>query len=1027
MNERKKILLIHRNHVIQERLARYLRDIGFSVIIAPNIQEVLNLTRSMTPDLILWGTSLTAPSKELIRKIKSSKQGALIPIIVMIPDIELFERLEIKQLGIDDTIDLTPNFSELKIKIMILLEQRERILTYERKMWDLQKIVELQHNILRQHDLLHLGETVNDFVHSVVEPDYLIHFIYDIKKREYLFSSVLSKSRIRNRIKDEILDLPFWQQYFLNHPKLEPDLLSDSYVLEFLKAIGLDAKTYYQFPLKVNSKVRGMILLGFRQGDYQFSRDRFNELLFVFNTLENRIAELIKEPAVKHTAERPDDTTEIRYLFKRLNEDKIAKHLNQQLLDYLKGDVSIFFNFHEGFRFLYPQYYFQSNGDKALFEKEKPPVLLLKDYPTLEKFLESDITSIILDFDQNEATDVQQILAMTEQDFKVGVIFNIRIGTEKKGLMVVASKDKGHVFSPEHIMEAEQLIAKATAILEESRVVKQAQKTLKQLDRIFELGKELTLENDITELLDKIATAIRRTLGWNIVILDRIDPYTGHIKNVCYYGLTSATYKRLRSKYKKSLFHSLVDYSFKISHSYFFDNVLSKERITPEDQLQFQLSLGREWNDEDWLLVPIRSRGRDLGYIAVNDPVDRVRPSEEKVRSLEYFANQAAVVLENAKLYQDLKNSEEKYRLLAETMTMGLVTCDFRGNIIYANQSLVSLLKYKSREALLNHSFYELCSLKTRGDLENHILKLSQNEIAHQELERLSREGLEIELMSNTNEYIPFKIYLTPYYENVKKAGFIGVLSDLRPQRRLEQLKADFNSMIVHDLRSPLNIIQGYIDIVRNQVVGNVSDEQAELLTIAKENVDKVLKLIDNFMIASKLEAGRFELNIEIHSINALIETVFKHYQILAKKKNITMSLNLDDKISFMQFDRMRIEQVLNNYLSNALKFTEPGGSISISSRLVKEKNELTGEELMAVHVAVKDTGVGIPKEEQAKVFSKYEQTEAGKDASLKGTGLGLAISKEIITLHKGRVWLESEPGKGSTFYFSLPIIPFKI
>ncbi len=1027
MNERKKILLIHRNNVIQERLARYLRDIGFSVIVAPNMQEVLHLTRSMKPDLILWGTSLTAPSKELIRKIKSSKQGALIPIIVMIPDIELFERLEIKQLGIDDTIDLTPNFSELKIKIMILLEQRDRILTYERKMWDLQKIVELQHNILRQKDLVHLGETVNDFVHSVVEPDYLIHFIYDARKKEYLFSSVLSKSRIRNKIKDEILELPFWQQYFLNHPKIEPDLLSDTYVLEFLKTIGLHAQTYYQFPLKIKPNIRGLVLMGFRQSDFQFPRDRFNELLFVFNTLENRIAELVKESSATRPAERSDDTTEVRYLFKRMNEDKIAKHLNEQLLEYLNGDVSIYFNFHEGFRFLYPQYYFQSNGDSTLFEKEKPPVLLLKDYPTLEKFLESDITSIVLDFSQDDAADVQKILALTHKDIKVGVIFNIRIGTEKKGLMVVASQNEGHVFSSERIMEAERLISKATDILEESRVVKQAQKTLKQLDRIFELGKELTLENDITELLDKIATAIRRTLGWNIVILDRIDPYTGSIKNVCYYGLTSATYKRLRSKYKKSLFHSLADLSFKISHSYFFDNVLSKERITPEDQLQFQLSLGREWNDDDWLLVPIRSRGRELGYIAVNDPVDRVRPSEEKVRSLEYFANQAAVVLENAKLYQDLKNSEEKYRLLAETMTMGLVTCDFKGNIIYANQSLTSLLEYKNREALLNHSFYELCSLKTRGELENHILKLSQNDIPHQELEKLSREGLEIELMSNTNEYIPFKIYLTPYYENVKKAGFIGVLSDLRPQRRLEQLKADFNSMIVHDLRSPLNIIQGYIDIVRNQVVGNVSEEQAELLTIAKENVDKVLKLIDNFMIASKLEAGRFELNIEIHSINALIETVFKHYQVLAKKKNISMELDLDDKISFMQFDRMRIEQVLNNYLSNALKFTDPGGKVIISSRLVKEKNELTDEELMAVHVAVKDTGVGIPKEEQDKVFSKYEQTEAGKDASLKGTGLGLAISKEIITLHKGRVWLESEPGKGSTFYFSLPIIPIKI
>ena len=147
----------------------------------------------------------------------------------------------------------------------------------------------------------------------------------------------------------------------------------------------------------------------------------------------------------------------------------------------------------------------------------------------------------------------------------------------------------------------------------------------------------------------------------------------------------------------------------------------------------------------------------------------------------------------------------------------------------------------------------------------------------------------------------------------------------------------------------------------------------------------------------------------------------------MARKKNIKMELDMDDNISFLQFDRLRIEQVLNNYLSNAIKFTPSGGRVKVSSRLVKEKNELTDEEMMAVHVAVQDTGVGIPPEEQEKVFNKYEQTEAGKDASLKGTGLGLAISKEIISLHNGKVWLESEPGKGSTFYFSLPIIPVKI
>ncbi len=441
-----------------------------------------------------------------------------------------------------------------------------------------------------------------------------------------------------------------------------------------------------------------------------------------------------------------------------------------------------------------------------------------------------------------------------------------------------------------------------------------------------------------------------------------------------------------------------------------------------QDQKRFLKSIGKEWNDQDWLLVPILSRGRELGYLAVNDPVERVRPSEEKVRSLEYFANQAAVALENAALYENLKASEEKYRLLAETMVMGLVTCDYDGRILYANRSLAQILNYSQPSSLISQNLYDLCSSKSKTQLEEHILQImKQNGISEE------NNGVEIELLSNDNHYIPFNIYITPVKEKGAQTGFIAVLSDLRSQRRLEQLKTEFNSMIVHDLRSPLNIIQGYIDIVRNQVVGQISEEQEELLGIAKENVDKVLKLIDNFMIASKIEAGKFELNIEIHSINALIESVYEHHLILAKKKNIELVLDLDPEISLLQFDKLRIEQVLNNYLSNALKFTDEGGKITIRSKLKKEKNELTGEEILYVHVSVQDTGVGIPYEEQEKVFSKYEQTEAGKDASLKGTGLGLAICKEIISLHEGRVWLESEPGKGSTFYFSLPIIPIKV
>jgi signal transduction histidine kinase len=169
-------------------------------------------------------------------------------------------------------------------------------------------------------------------------------------------------------------------------------------------------------------------------------------------------------------------------------------------------------------------------------------------------------------------------------------------------------------------------------------------------------------------------------------------------------------------------------------------------------------------------------------------------------------------------------------------------------------------------------------------------------------------QGYEMELVAKDGEEIPFMIYMSSFYQHGKKIGFFGVLSDLRNQRKIERLKADFNSMIVHDLRSPLNIIQGYVDIVRTEVVGTITEEQAELLTIAKENVFKVLKLIDNFLIASKLEAGHFQIEPSINSLNGLIETLWDHYQVLANEKKIKLEKDLDDNLPLVSFDKFSLK-----------------------------------------------------------------------------------------------------------------------
>jgi PAS domain S-box-containing protein len=463
-----------------------------------------------------------------------------------------------------------------------------------------------------------------------------------------------------------------------------------------------------------------------------------------------------------------------------------------------------------------------------------------------------------------------------------------------------------------------------------------------------------------------------------------------------------------------------------MSNSYFYDHKLKYTDNSPSLKDEFDYLIGSEWNDEDWIYVPIVSRGKMLGVISLNDPVERRRPNEERIRSVEYFANQAAVLIENYELVEGVKSSELKYRLLAETMTMGLVTCDPNRKIIYVNQSFSQILKYDAPENMIGNDLGDYCVPNTKHKLikaAHEILKRDDDSPEQND----SSQGYEMEFVAKDGEEIPFMIYMSPFYQHGKRIGFFGVLSDLRNQRKIERLKADFNSMIVHDLRSPLNIIQGYVDIVRTEVVGSITEEQAELLTIAKENVFKVLKLIDNFLIASKLEAGHFQIEPSINSLNGLIETIWDHYQVLANEKKINLEKDLDDNLPLVSFDKFRVEQVVRNFLSNALKFTPPEGTITLTTKLNKQKNTETKDIQMLADVVVKDTGVGISKEELNKVFNKYEQTEAGKDASLKGTGLGLAICREIVELHNGNVWVESELHQGSSFGFSLPIQAVKI
>lgn len=248
----------------------------------------------------------------------------------------------------------------------------------------------------------------------------------------------------------------------------------------------------------------------------------------------------------------------------------------------------------------------------------------------------------------------------------------------------------------------------------------------------------------------------------------------------------------------------------------------------------------------------------------------------------------------------------------------------------------------------------------------------------------------------------------------------LNILEDLtEAKNKLEEalrIKSDFTSMVSHELRTPLTAIKESITLVLDGTAGTASSRQKELLDIAKRNVDRLARLINNVLDFQKLESGIFEFNIQENDINEVIRDVSETMDPLTKENGIDFSIKLGEGLPKIKFDKDKIIQVTTNLVNNAIKFTQAGGKVVVST-----KRERIGNAESAL-ISIHDTGPGIKKEEMPKLFQKFSVLGSENTRKTGGTGLGLAISKEIVEKHGGKIWVESELGKGSIFHFTLPL-----
>ena len=351
------------------------------------------------------------------------------------------------------------------------------------------------------------------------------------------------------------------------------------------------------------------------------------------------------------------------------------------------------------------------------------------------------------------------------------------------------------------------------------------------------------------------------------------------------------------------------------------------------------------------------------------------------------------------KTYNKVLGDKRKTESVIRSVAEGVVVVDVNGNVIMLNPAAEKLLATSKKDK---------------------VGKSISDNIREEQVVSLFKGGAdsdqEIEVVGEGDEAKKIIRASSAVIENEdgQTVGMVSVLSDITKQRALDRMKSQFIANVTHELRTPLIAIDKSIEILFSEQAGNLSETQEQFLSLAARNLKRLRALIDDLLDLAKLEGGIMRIKCVDHRIEDVVNESVEIVNSWAGTKNIKIYRKIQDNLPTVYIDESRIIQVLNNLLSNAIKFTSKGGSIGV----IVSSDEIKRE----VQVTVKDTGIGIDKDKLEKAFDKFYQIGESTPADIRGTGIGLSIAKEIIELHEGRIWIESEKGRGSEFIFTLPL-----
>jgi len=422
----------------------------------------------------------------------------------------------------------------------------------------------------------------------------------------------------------------------------------------------------------------------------------------------------------------------------------------------------------------------------------------------------------------------------------------------------------------------------------------------------------------------------------------------------------------------------------------------------PEETRGQTRNLCNQYGYESVALVPMKHKGKILGLIHLADESENKIPLE-RVRFLEQVGGYIGEGLHTFMAEEALHESEKRYRDLYNEAPNAYFSVGADGCIMRANHSATELLGY-SLDELVGRPVFDLYADTPNGkDKAQGVFQrfLTGEEIRDEELEMCRANGSKVWI----------SLSVRPMRD---KEGRVvasrSVVVDITEHKRLDQLKDEFIGLVSHELRSPLTVITGAVNTALTEGERLSPEETRQLLKDAAFEAESLSHMLGNLLELSRVQANRLFLHAEAISVRKVVQGTVEEI----KRQSLAHQfvVDLPKKLPPVYADELRLERILYNLLENAVKYSPQGGEIRISAR--PEEEHLV--------VGISDQGIGISPSDQAKLFEPFQRLEESRPDGVGGVGLGLLVCRRLVEAHGGQIWVESEPGRGSIFFFTMPL-----